>query len=160
MPRIGVMVELPALLYQLRAVADQVDCVSVGSNDLTQYLLAVDRNNARVASLYDELNPAVLHALNSIAQQCRHYRLDFSICGELAGSAMGAMLLVAMGYKVLSMNAANIGRIKWAINKVSFAQCEHMLQKALNLSCPDVIKRQLNVDMDSFGLGVLLRPGQ
>lgn len=160
MPQIGVMVEVPALLYQLRAVADLVDFISVGSNDLTQYLLAVDRNNARVASLYDELNPAVLHALNNIAQQCRYYQLDFSICGELAGDPLGALLLVAMGYKVLSMNAANIGRVKWAIHKVTYAQCEHMLQKALNLSSSASIRKQLHVDMDSYGLSALLRPGQ
>ena len=160
LPQLGVMIEVPSLLYQLRAVADLVDFVSVGSNDLTQYLLAVDRNNPRVASLYDELNPAVLNALNAIAQQCRQYQLPFSICGELAGDALGAVLLVAMGYKVLSMNAANLGRVKWAINKLSFAQCNHMLQKALNLSSPESIRKQLHVDMESFGLGALIRPGQ
>ncbi|GGA71145.1 phosphoenolpyruvate-protein phosphotransferase PtsP [Neiella marina] len=159
-PPIGIMIEVPAMLYQLRAVADQVDFVSVGSNDLTQYLLAVDRNNARVANLYDELNPAVLNALNSIAEQCRQYKLDFSICGELASDPLGAVLLVAMGYKVLSMNAANIGRVKWALSKVSMDQCQHMLRKALNLSSADTIRRQLYVDMDSFGLGALIRPGQ
>lgn len=159
MPPIGVMVEVPALIYQLRAVSDLVDFISVGSNDLTQYLLAVDRNNARVASLYDELNPAVLHALNTIAQQCRLYQLEFSICGELASDPLGALLLVAMGYKVLSMNAANIGKVKWAINRVNYGQCKHMLQKALNLSSSTSIRKQLHVDMDSYGLGALLRPG-
>ncbi|MBW8191762.1 phosphoenolpyruvate--protein phosphotransferase [Neiella marina] len=160
LPQVGIMVEVPAMLYQLRAVADMVDFISVGSNDLTQYLLAVDRNNPRVANLYDELNPAVLNALNSVAQQCRQYKLEFSICGELASDPLGAILLVAMGYKVLSMNAANIGRVKWALAKVSMAQCQHMLQKALNLSSSDIIRRQLYVDMDSYGLGALIRPGQ
>ncbi|MCM2680584.1 phosphoenolpyruvate--protein phosphotransferase [Echinimonas agarilytica] len=160
LPQMGVMIEVPALLYQLRAVADIADFISVGSNDLTQYLLAVDRNNSRVASLYDELNPAVLNALNHIAQECRQYELEFSICGELAGDPLGAILLVAMGYEHLSMNAANIGRVKWAIGKVSQAQCDHMLQKALNLSCPDTIRRQLHVDMDAFGLGSLVRTGR
>src|SRR5690606_25629262 len=97
MPEVGVMIEVPAALYQIKAMADRVDFFSVGSNDLTQYLLAVDRNNPRVANLYQSFHPAVLNALKNIADQAHRYGKPVSICGELAGDPLGAVLLLAMG---------------------------------------------------------------
>jgi phosphotransferase system enzyme I (PtsP) len=97
MPQIGVMIEVPASVYQISDLGQRVDFLSVGSNDLTQYLLAVDRNNPRVADLYNSFHPAVLTALNKIAQDAKAINKPISICGELAGNPAGAVILMAMG---------------------------------------------------------------
>ncbi|MEL1619837.1 putative PEP-binding protein, partial [Acinetobacter baumannii] len=86
-------VEIPAAVYQTRELARQVDFLSVGSNDLTQYLLAVDRNNPRVADLYDYLHPAVLHALKKVVDDAHLEGKPVSICGEMAGDPAAAVLL-------------------------------------------------------------------
>ncbi|BBI73335.2 hypothetical protein HAALTHF_29030n [Vreelandella aquamarina] len=104
-PKVGVMIEVPATIYQMDALAKRVDFFSVGSNDLTQYLLAVDRNNPRVSSLYDALHPALLGALQELAQDAKRLNKPISLCGELAGDPAGALLLMAMGFTSLSMNA-------------------------------------------------------
>ena len=85
MPQIGVMIEVPSAVYQARALAKRVDFLSVGSNDLTQYILAVDRNNPRVANLYDSLHPAVLRALIQVVENGHQEGKHVSICGEMAG---------------------------------------------------------------------------
>ena len=110
MPQIGVMIEVPSAVYQARALAKRVDFLSVGSNDLTQYLLAVDRNNARVANLYDSLHPSVLRALIQIVESGHQEGKHISICGELAGDPAAVILLLAMGFDSLSMNASSIAR--------------------------------------------------
>src|SRR5690606_18676799 len=91
-PVIGVMIEVPAAIYQIREFAKRVDFLSVGSNDLTQYLLAVDRNNSRVADLFSPFHPAVLRALNWVVGQCRKENKAVSICGEMAGDSCAAVL--------------------------------------------------------------------
>ena len=118
-PPIGVMVEVPAAVYQARALARRVDFLSVGSNDLTQYLLAVDRNNARVSGLYHAFHPALLEALNQVAESAHAEGKQVSICGELAGNPMAAVLLLAMGYDALSMNATSLPRVKRAIRRIT-----------------------------------------
>lgn len=96
-PRIGIMIEVPSMLFMIPHLASRVDFVSVGTNDLTQYLLAVDRNNTRVANLYDSLHPAMLRALNTIAQEARLANLELCLCGEMAGDPMCVALLVGLG---------------------------------------------------------------
>lgn len=130
-PEIGIMVEVPSMLYLLPLIADKVDFVSVGSNDLTQYLLAVDRNNARVANIYDSIHPAVIMALKQIQETCSQYKLPVSVCGELAGDPIGALLLVGLGYRSLSMNTSNVARIKYLLRKVNAKQLEQLSSKAL-----------------------------
>ena len=119
LPPIGVMVEVPSAVYQARALARRVDFLSVGSNDLTQYLLAVDRNNSRVSDLYHAFHPAVLHALMQVAEGAHAEGKQVSICGELAGNPLSAVLLLAMGYDVLSMNATSLPRVKRAVRAVT-----------------------------------------
>lgn len=130
-PEVGVMVEVPSMLYLLPLVADKVDFVSVGSNDLTQYLLAVDRNNARVADIYESIHPAVIMALKQIQQTCQQYKLPVSVCGELAGDPIGALLLVGLGYRSLSMNTSNVARVKYLLRKVDSRQLEALSSSAL-----------------------------
>ena len=129
LPQVGVMIEVPAAIHQARLIARQVDFLAVGSNDLTQYMLAVDRNNPRVANLYQEMHPAVLHALRELAKAAHAEQKGIGICGELAGTPEGAILCVAMGYDVLSMNAANLPKVKWVIRNVSMRDCRRILAR-------------------------------
>lgn len=158
-PDIGVMIEVPGTIYQVAQIARYVDFLSVGSNDLTQYLLAVDRNNPRVADLYSSFHPAVLQALNSIAQACRDQSCRLSLCGELAGDPRGAILLMAMGYQSLSMNAVNLPRVKSAIRQLHKSDAEQLLARALQLETSEQVLECLADMMDQLGLGELLQPG-
>jgi phosphotransferase system enzyme I (PtsP) len=142
-PKIGVMLEVPALLYQLDDVAKRVDFVSVGSNDLTQYLLAVDRNNPNVSSLFDSYHPSILRALKRALDECLQYDLDVSVCGELAGEPYGALLLVAMGYTKLSMNQASLARINYLLRRVSHSQLNQVLTICLSVSNATQVKQVL-----------------
>ncbi|MCL1141413.1 phosphoenolpyruvate--protein phosphotransferase [Shewanella gaetbuli] len=139
-PKVGVMLEVPALLYQLKEVAERVDFVSVGSNDLTQYLLAVDRNNPSVSSLFDSFHPSVLRALKRACDECDEFNLDISICGELAGEPYGALLLVAMGYTKLSMNQASLARINYLLRRVSHEYLSEVLNECLAVSNAQQVK--------------------
>jgi len=158
-PKIGVMIEVPGIIYQLPELARKVDFFSVGSNDLTQYLLAVDRNNARVANLYDSYHPAVLRALNLIAEQSAKAIIPLSLCGELASEPAGALLLFAMGYDKLSMNPHNIAKIKWVIRHVDFKEIKSMLAHVLTLTTTKQVHSYLNEQLETFGLGGFVRAG-
>lgn len=146
MPPIGVMVEVPSAVYQASALAKRVDFLSVGSNDLTQYLLAVDRNNARVSGLYHAFHPAVLAALQSVASAAKAEGKQVSICGELAGEPMAAVLLLAMGYDVLSMNATSLPRVKQALRALTAADARAILEEVLLLDSGQEIRDR----MDAF----------
>ena len=122
MPKVGVMIEVPAAVYQTRELAQRVDFLSVGTNDLTQYLLAVDRNNPRVAALYHGYHPALLKALCHIVAEAEALGREVSVCGELAGDPMGAVLLVGLGYRTLSMSAANLLRVKAVLRQLTLAE--------------------------------------
>ncbi|MBV1787904.1 phosphoenolpyruvate--protein phosphotransferase [Marinobacterium sp. D7] len=157
-PPVGIMVEVPAAVYLTRRFARKVDFISVGSNDLTQYLLAVDRNNPRVAHLYAPYHPAVLKVLHYIAQEVRKEHKPVSICGEMAADPGGALLLMAMGYDVLSMNSNNLPKVKSAIRGTSLAQANALLQRVMRMDDADAIHRYLRNSLKSLGLGNLTRP--
>lgn len=157
-PLVGVMIEVPAAVYQLRRFAKRVDFISVGSNDLTQYLLAVDRNNPRVAGLYVPYHPAVLQVLDLIAREARKEKPQVSICGEMAAEPGGALLLMAMGYDALSMNATNLPRVKSTIRRVSMIQAKVLLDKVMRMDDADKIQALMIETMDSMGLGLLGDP--
>ncbi len=158
-PKVGIMLEVPSVIFQLKELAQRVDFFSVGSNDLTQYLLAVDRNNARVANLYDAYHPAVLRALNMIAQEASKYLVPLSLCGELAGEPAGAILLLAMGYDKLSMNPHNIARIKWVLRHIAYHQAKIILNHVLNFSTAKQVHSYINEQLENFGLGGFVRAG-
>ena len=158
-PKVGIMLEVPAVLFQMEALAKRVDFFSVGSNDLTQYLLAVDRNNSQVANLYDAFHPAVLKALQSLAQQAAKYLTPISLCGELASQPAGAILLLAMGFDKMSMNGHNVPRIKWVIRHITFEQAENILDKTLTLTTAKQVHSYLNEQLETLGLGGFIRAG-
>lgn len=131
MPNVGAMIEVPAAVYQIREIARRVDFLSVGTNDLTQYLLAVDRNNPRVASLYHTCHPSVLRALWSIVEGAQGENTPVSVCGEMAGDPVGAVLLMALGFRVLSMSATNLLKVKAILRQVSLTEAEELLEEVL-----------------------------
>jgi len=151
-PLVGIMIEVPSAIYQALPLAHLVDFLSVGSNDLTQYLLAVDRNNARVANLYDALHPAVLQALVAVVNAARAAKKPISICGELAGDPLAAPLLLAMGFDAFSMNSVAIPRIKWVIRNFSLTQARHLLAEVLTLESATLIRQHLKEVMHQAGL--------
>jgi phosphotransferase system enzyme I (PtsP) len=109
---VGSMVEVPSLLYQLDELLEHVDFLSVGSNDLVQFLYAVDRGNPRVSTRFDSLSAPVLRALKDIADKCREYGKPVTLCGELASQPIGALALAAIGYRSLSLTPSAVGPVK------------------------------------------------
>ena len=158
MPEIGVMIEVPAAVYQIRELAQRVDFLSVGSNDLTQYLLAVDRNNPRVADLYQAFHPAVLHALKLIVDGAHAENKPVSVCGELAGNPMGAVLLMAMGYDVLSMNSTNLPKVKSVIRGISREWADNLLAEVLTMESGQVIASTIQLVLEKAGFGRIIGP--
>jgi len=152
-PQVGVMVEVPAAVYQARDFARRVDFLAVGSNDLTQYMLAVDRNNPRVASLYQETHPAVLNALREVARAAHRENTYLGICGELAGTPIGAVLLLAMGYQVLSMNATNLPKVKWVIRNTRMNEARRMLARVLRMMTAEEVQSFMRNQLLKAGLG-------
>ncbi len=115
---VGVMLETPSLAWQVSAVCDHADFVSVGANDLMQFFFAADRDNARVSDRYDPLHPAALSVLKFISDRCKANDTPVSICGEISGRPLDAVTLVALGYRTLSMPVTGIGPVKAALLKL------------------------------------------
>ncbi|KMT53384.1 phosphoenolpyruvate--protein phosphotransferase [Pseudomonas fildesensis] len=158
MPPIGVMIEIPAAVYQAKELARQVDFLSVGSNDLTQYLLAVDRNNPRVADLYDYLHPAVLQALQNVVRDAHAEGKPVSICGEMAGDPAAAVLLMAMGFDSLSMNATNLPKVKWMLRQINLSRAKELLAELMTIDNPQVIHSSLQLALKNLGLARMINP--
>lgn len=151
-PDVGAMIEVPAAIYQARQIAREVDFLAVGSNDLTQYMLAVSRTNPRVADLYCEYHPSVLRALRELVKAAHAERKGIGICGELAGTPEGAILCVGMGYDVLSMNAINLLRVKWVIRNSSLTSCRRILSRVLKMDHADEILTYIRYQLTGAGL--------
>ena len=156
-PCLGVMIEVPSLLYLLPDLAPLVDFWSVGTNDLTQYLLAVDRNNGRVANIYDALHPAVLRALQQIIAAGKRFGKPVSICGELAGDPIGVLILLAMGYRHFSMNSSNILRIKYIVRQARIDELKKLLAQTEGQQQFGSIREIFGRYLEERGLGGLLR---
>jgi len=159
-PLIGVMIEVPAAAFQAHEFAQRVDFLSVGSNDLTQYFLAVDRNNARVANMYDSLHPSILKMLIKIVEAGHAAGVKVSICGEMAGDPLAALILLAMGFDALSMNPASLLRIKWVIRNFSLSQSRQILADILAFETPEQIRLYMQDILQNQGLGGLIRAGK
>ncbi|MEH6626088.1 MAG: phosphoenolpyruvate--protein phosphotransferase [Motiliproteus sp.] len=158
-PLIGIMVEVPSTMFLLDFLAPKLDFISIGTNDLTQYLLAVDRNNDHVARLFSRLHPAVLRALHLITTSSKELGLEASLCGELAADPAAVLLLMGMGINSLSMNAHGLPRVKHVIRSFTFLEAEQLLQRALSMDSEDEIRAMLNQALDERGLGGLIRSG-
>lgn len=120
-PQLGVMLEVPALVPLIDEYSEIIDFISVGTNDLVQYLLAVDRNSTAVGHLYTSFHPAVLRTLDTIRKSADKNGLEVSICGELAGSPKGALMIFALGYRNISVSPHRIPVVRFISNRVSRA---------------------------------------
>lgn len=157
MPKVGMMIEVPATVYQTATFARRVDFLSVGSNDLTQYLLAVDRNNVRVADLFSNYHPAVLQALQEIFRAANSVGTPVSVCGEMAGEPAGALLLAAMGYTTLSMNSASLLSIKSMFREITLSWAQQVLAQAMTYDDPNVVLQSVEDALHAQGVTVLKR---
>jgi phosphotransferase system enzyme I (PtsP) len=110
--QIGTMIEVPSLLFALDEILERVDFLSVGSNDLIQFLFAADRGNQRVAGRFDPLSPPALRALKLVADAGKRHQKPIALCGELASRPLEALALLALGYRTLSLSPAAIGPVK------------------------------------------------
>lgn len=152
LPQLGAMIEVPAAVYQARELAKRVDFLSVGTNDLTQYLLAVDRNNPRVAGLYNSFHPAVLHALVRIVEDVHAEGKTVSVCGEMAGDPSAAVLLMAMGYDVLSMNANSLPKVKSVIRTLYVKDAHKLLAEVMSMSDVREINKHIRDTLTVLGV--------
>lgn len=160
MPKVGVMIEVPSAVYQAGSLARRVDYLSIGTNDLTQYLLAVDRNNPRVAELYDSMHPAVLRAILQVVESARVHNKPVSVCGEMAGDPAAAILLLGMGIDSLSMSVASLPRVKWVIRNMTRERAHEILSEVLLMEDAHEIRHYLNDVLDQSGMGGLIRAGK
>ncbi|MGO9360651.1 MAG: phosphoenolpyruvate--protein phosphotransferase [Xanthobacteraceae bacterium] len=152
---IGTMVEVPALLYQLDELLTRVDFVSVGSNDLFQFLFAVDRGNAKVADRFDILSAPALRALRDIATKAKAANKTASLCGELASVPIGALALLALGYRSLSLSATAHGPVKAMILDLDVGKAEAMMKPLLEAPSGSVsIRDRLRDFADKEGLSL------
>ena len=157
---VGIMIEVPSAVYQIAAMAQRADFFSIGTNDLTQYLLAVDRNNSRVASLYQSLHPAVLRAIGQVVYEAHQLGKPVSVCGEMAGDPASALALMGLGVNSLSMSVSSLPRVKWVIRSFTTDEARDLLEQALRLEDPRAIRELYNGVLEQGGLGGLVRAGK
>ena len=151
MPKFGAMIEVPSMLFIMEDVAPLVDFFSIGTNDLTQYILAVDRSNSRVSQLYSPYHPAVLRALREIARKSRELDRKVEVCGELCGEVFGMMLLAAFGYRVFSMNLSSIARIRYVARRIDIGRVTEMTDRN-DLKDIPALMQEFTGYMDELGL--------
>jgi phosphotransferase system, enzyme I, PtsP len=135
---LGAMLEVPALLFELDAFLPRVDFVSVGSNDLLQFLFASDRTNARVASRFDVLSPSPLRALKTLVKAAKKYKVPVTVCGEMAGRPIEAMTLIGLGLRSISMAPASIGPVKAMILSLNAEKITDCVEELLKDGAKDV----------------------
>ncbi|HEY4168834.1 MAG TPA: putative PEP-binding protein, partial [Reyranella sp.] len=129
--RVGVMFEVPALAWQLDTLLPHVDFISVGTNDLLQFLYAADRGNTRLAGRYDTLSPALLRLLHFVVEKTRPAGVDLSVCGEMAGRPVEALALLALGVRTLSMAPGSIGPVKAMVRSLDLKEASDFVTSVL-----------------------------
>jgi phosphotransferase system enzyme I (PtsP) len=159
-PTVGAMIEVPSAVYLASALSRRLDFLSIGTNDLTQYLLAVDRNNAQVATPYDSLHPAVINAVRQVIEDAHRQGKPVSVCGEMAGEPAAALLLLGMGVDALSMNPSRFAHVKRVIRGFTRAQASLLLNEALTMEDGFAIDCLLNGALKEAGVtGVFMTTG-
>ena len=155
-PPIGVMIEVPAAVYQAEALARLTDFLSVGSNDLAQYLLAADRNNPRVSHHLDPAHPSLLRALHQIVESAHKAGKPVSVCGEIAGDPAMGLLLLGMNFDGLSMSPAALSQVKWAVRRTTLDDMHSLAAQALSTGRPERIRKLLQTALTDIGLEPLV----
>ena len=131
---VGVMIEVPGMVDIIRFLKDEVDFFSIGTNDLMQYLLAADRNNGDISYLLNPFHPAVINILLKIRQEITKINKQVTVCGEIAGKAFPALMLMGMGYTDFSMNPMSIPEIKRIFTNIHFSQIKKIVQQLSTFS--------------------------
>ena len=144
---IGIMIETPAAVLIADLLAKEVDFFSVGTNDLIQYCLAIDRGNEHVAYLYEPMHPAVLQALHRVCRAAEAAGIEVGMCGEMAGEDLYSLVLIALGFKELSMNAMNISRVKRIIRQIEITEVKQILDHLLSLPTAAEVSAALEKEM-------------
>jgi phosphotransferase system enzyme I (PtsI) len=145
---IGIMIETPAAVLIADFLAKEVDFFSVGTNDLIQYCLAIDRGNEHVAYLYEPTHPAVLQALHRVCRAAEAAGIEVGMCGEMAGEDLYSLILIALGFKELSMNAMNISRVKRIVRQITIPEAKQILGQLLTLSTAAEVTAALEKEMN------------
>lgn len=147
---VGVMIEIPSMLWVLDEVLDLVDFISVGTNDLVQYLLAVDRDNVFVSSLYEPFHPAVIRALGAIGDAVRRSGKSACVCGEMAGDEAVAMMLAGMGFDSLSVAPNFLSALKFAVRRTTMADARGLAEAVRAASTVDEVRALLDEVRERF----------
>ncbi|MDA1075290.1 MAG: phosphoenolpyruvate--protein phosphotransferase, partial [Proteobacteria bacterium] len=158
-PDLGIMVEVPGVIPLLRGQKEWIDFISIGTNDLTQYLLAVDRTNPRVSTLYDHLHPAMIQTMADLAKTAETLQLRVSVCGEMAADPYAAVLLIGMRFPALSMNAFSIPRIKALTRGLTVEEAQICLTDVLTMDDPQDIRQRVHATLVDAGLDHLIYRG-
>ncbi len=143
LPQIGAMIETPAALFSLDEILERVDFVSIGTNDLTQFMLAADRNAADLVDEYSVLHPAVLRAIRKVVEACDQAGREVCVCGEAAGDAATACLLVGLGIRQLSMSPVRAVRVRMRIRQMHSNKLADLAQQALRADGSAAVKSLL-----------------
>ena len=162
--QIGIMIETPSAVMIAELLAQEVDFLSVGTNDLIQYCLAIDRGNEHVAYLYEPLHPAVLRALQMVCRAGQSAGIEVGICGEMAAEPLYAMVLLGLGFDELSMNAPYIPRVKRIVRQVRRFEAVELVAELLQFGTAPEVARRLEEEMQRrfpgiFGVGENRRKG-
>jgi phosphotransferase system enzyme I (PtsI) len=155
---IGIMIETPAAALITEFLAREVDFLSVGTNDLIQYCLAVDRGNEHVAYLYEPLHPAVLRALRMICQAAKKVGVMVGICGEMAADPLYTLVLLGLGFDEWSMNAPYISQVKRIVRQVHRPEAEHLVKELFELGSAPEAARRLAQEMNKRFPALFSRP--
>ncbi|MCK4301646.1 MAG: phosphoenolpyruvate--protein phosphotransferase, partial [candidate division Zixibacteria bacterium] len=141
--KVGIMVEVPAAAMTVEVLAQRVDFISIGTNDLTQYIMAADRTNMRVAALYSSYHPSVLSLVNRTVAACVRAGKPVSICGEVAGDILALPLFIGMGVDQLSMNPNRIFDLCRAVKKIDSQLVHHLVGPVISSRSQQSVKRKL-----------------
>lgn len=150
LPPLGMMIEVPGLIYQLEDYRHLVDFISIGTNDLIQYLLAVDRNSNEVGHLYSSYHPSVIRMLYDLFRKTEHMHMEISLCGEIAGSISGSLILLSLGYRVLSVSPTRAPVIRYLVNNIDLALLEDIKKHILFEKKAKEIEAYLNEVIESI----------
>jgi len=153
-PKLGIMVEIPSAITLLPYWADKLDYVSIGSNDLSQYLLAIDRNNPQVAHYYDPLHPAVIHEIKRIVLTCQEVKLPVSLCGEMASDPVAVFILMGIGIRTFSISAAKIPLIKWLVRSINLTDSNNLIPQLFQLDDASAIRTMSIQELRKMGIEI------
>jgi phosphotransferase system enzyme I (PtsI) len=142
--KIGAMIEIPSAALTAEMIAQEVDFFSIGSNDLIQYTMAVDRVNEKVANLYDPTHPAILRLIRSVVEAAHNNNIPVAVCGEMAGQPLYVPLLVGMGVDELSVAASSIPRVKEVIRRLKLAEAQELAATTLHVTHGHEVQAMLN----------------